>query len=607
MTWLTRLVLVVGILSWPALAPAQTIVDSLAAAGRTIDWSRAGVTGGIPNRTTTCATLSPGATAAAINGAIAACSNGVVVLGAGTYTLSAGLTFRGADNVTLRGAGPDRTILRFTGSDSCGGLYADVCVHGASDTWSGNVPAGAIRNWTAGYEKGSTKITLDSTAGLTAGQVVVLDQLDDASDTRGVFVCGSRSCSQEAGPAGRAGRAQQQYTQVTAISGNQVTISPGVYMVNWRASQRPQLWWWGDSATMNGVEGMTLDHGASPAATGIGFQNAYNCWVKNVKSLNANRNHVWLNQAARIEVRNSYFFGTQNAASLSYGVELFGSSDDLVVNNIFEHVTAPIMTGNSAGVVVAYNFMTDMFYTVKNWMMAGLQGSHDAGTGMNLVEGNVGNSYLMDNYHGTGNLITVFRNRLPGTEGAKTSNTIPVNLFAYNRFVNLVGNVLGTAGYHQSYEHSQAFATGSPDRAIYVLGYSGVGSSTTAGLPYDPLVLSTLVRWGNVDPVTNQAQWKSSELSSSVSAPSSQALPPSLFLAVRPAWWGSIPWPAIGPDVSGGPDGSGHAYKIPAQVCFETGRKGTDGTLAFDASACYTEAAPSAWAPPSPPTNLLVQ
>ena len=183
------------LLSLPALASAQTIVDSLSAAGRTIDWSRAGVSGGIPNRTAVCASFAPGASAAAINSAIAACHNGVVALGAGTYVLASGLTFQGANNVTLRGAGPDLTTLKFTGADSCGGLYADICVYGTS-SWSGFV---STRNWTAGYEKGATTIALDSTAGLSVGQLVVLDQLDDAADTRGVFVCGSRACSQEGG------------------------------------------------------------------------------------------------------------------------------------------------------------------------------------------------------------------------------------------------------------------------------------------------------------------------------------------------------------------------------------------------------------------------
>lgn len=616
----TKLLLCASLLlGVPAYSAAQTMTDSLSAAGRAIDWSRPGVSGGVPNRTNVCTTLAPGASAAAINSAILACPNGVVALSAGTYTLSSGITFRGANNVTLRGAGPDQTILKFTGGDSCGGLFANVCIHGPSDVWSGGVPAANIRSWTAGYEKGSTRLTLDSASGLSVGQMVILDQADDAADTGEVFVCGTRSCSQEGGPAGRPGRAQQQYVQVTAISGNQVTISPGIYMQNWRASQSPQMWWWGPSATGNGVEAMTLDHGSSSSTTGIGVKNAYDCWIKNVKSLNGSRNHVWLYTTARIEVRDSYFYGTKNAASLSYGVELYATGDDLIVNNIFEHVTAPIMTGNSSGVVVGYNFMTDMFYTVSNWMMAGSQGSHDAGASMNLFESNVGNAFLMDNYHGTGNLATVFRNRFTGTEGTKTSNTIPINLFGYNRYVNILGNVLGTAGYHQTYEFSQASSSGSTDRSIYVLGYSGVGSGSTSGLPYDSMVLRSMLRWGNYDVVSSGAQWRTSEVPSGVTLPPSNALPPSLFLASRPQWWGGMPWPAIGPDVSGGPDGGGHAHAIPAQACFRaSGRRG-DGTLAFDPKACYPEpaspmpggsgppSAPSTPVKPSAPVNLTVR
>src|SRR5437868_4388491 len=104
---------------------AATAVDaqSIIAASRRIDWSKAGVVGGIPARTSICATLNPGATSAQINAAIAACpANGVVMLNAGTYTLSAGVTFAGRSNVTLRGAGPDRTFLILGGVDGCAGL-----------------------------------------------------------------------------------------------------------------------------------------------------------------------------------------------------------------------------------------------------------------------------------------------------------------------------------------------------------------------------------------------------------------------------------------------------------------------------------------------------
>ena len=99
---------------WLCLA-IDTEAQTPIGANRRIDWSSAGVTGGIPTRTTSCATLNPGATATQINAAIAACGNGqVVFLNAGTYTLSAAIRFNNKRNVTLRGAGPDRTFLVFT-------------------------------------------------------------------------------------------------------------------------------------------------------------------------------------------------------------------------------------------------------------------------------------------------------------------------------------------------------------------------------------------------------------------------------------------------------------------------------------------------------------
>jgi len=118
------------------IGAAQEIVG----ADRRVEWSQAGIPGGHPHRTRVCATLNPGATSADINIAIATCNDGVVYLNAGTYTLSSGITFAGRSHVTLRGAGPDRTVLVFSGSDACGGAAANVCIHGTSTIWSGNVP-----------------------------------------------------------------------------------------------------------------------------------------------------------------------------------------------------------------------------------------------------------------------------------------------------------------------------------------------------------------------------------------------------------------------------------------------------------------------------------
>src|SRR5262249_37749776 len=101
----------VGGVGIAASTPWTTILNP----ARATDWSTAGVTGGIPNRTTVCVTLNPGVTAAQINSAIASCPGGQVVqLGAGTFNLSATIIFNRSD-VTLRGQGMS-TILNFTGS-----------------------------------------------------------------------------------------------------------------------------------------------------------------------------------------------------------------------------------------------------------------------------------------------------------------------------------------------------------------------------------------------------------------------------------------------------------------------------------------------------------
>jgi hypothetical protein len=584
---------------------AQTIIDP----SRTIDWSKAGIVGGIPVRTTICATLNPGATYTQINSAIAACTNGVVYLNAGTYTLSGGINFGGKSNVTLRGGGPDTTILKFTGADSCGGFPAGVCLKGSSSVGVWGVPSANVRNWTSGYAKGTTQIALDSTSGIAVGMILILDQVDDTVDTGGIIVNGQNPSqfAIEGTAPGRPDRTQQQYVKVTAVSGNQVTISPGLYMPNWRSSQVPQAWYWGtvaQTAVMDGIEDLTLDHSVNSAEqTGVMIWNAYTCWLKNVKSLSPSRNHVWLYQSAHSEVRDSYFYGTKNAASQSYGVESFMTSDNLVLNNIFQHVTTPIMVGPSTGSVTAYNYMVDMYYgAVLNWMMAGISASHDTGTGMNLFEGNESNSLGMDLYHGPGALPTAFRNYFTGRDGTRTSNTSVVNPWAYNRLANFVGNVLGTAGYHTVYEDSRGpqGQTGNPSRSIYLLGYSGVDESTEPGISYDLVAVTSFLRWGNFDYATNQTRWIASEIPAGNTVPANHLLPASFFLSSKPAWWGAMPWPPIGPDVTGGQDPAGHAHKIPARVCYDNTPK-TNGILNFNAANCY-----SSLPAPGPPKNLRI-
>ena len=52
---------------------------------------------------------------------------------------------------------------------------------------------------------------------------------------------------------------------------------------------------------------------------------------------------------------------------------------------------------------------------------------------------------------------------------AKSLNTPILNLWAYSRFFNIIGNVLGRAGYYNAYEAAS-------NKAIYIFGYPDEGA-----------------------------------------------------------------------------------------------------------------------------------
>ena len=117
------------------------------------------------------------------------------------------------------------------------------------------------------------------------------------------------------------------------------------------------------------------------------------------------------------------------------------------------------------------------------------------------------------------------------------------------------------------------------------------------------------MRWGNYDTVSAAVRWNASEVPSSLTqyanvVPADQTLPTSLYLPGRPGWfstnYGSVTWPPIGPDVTGGEHMNGYVYKIPAQLCYENTSR-TSGILNFDANNCY----PVSGAP-APPRNLRI-
>jgi hypothetical protein len=611
---------------------------------RAIDWTQAGVVGGIPDANwaqcgSTIAAYS--GSADAINTQIAKCpANTYVLLGPGTFNLSTGIQMY--SNVVLRGSGANSTFLVMTGSHGCGGNTGWICFS-RDPTWFGYSFMNTA-TWSGGYALGATSITLTRLSKpLSVGQYIYLDQADDLSDPGTLFVCESSAVSPACSLQGATGagrkidgvfRSQIQIVKITNITGSLYTITPGLYGSRWNVSKSPGVWWPNSTMVNSGVENLSVDNANSRGIGGVVFSNAANCWVRGIRSLNGNRNHVWLLLSAHITVQDSYFYGTKMAASKSYGVESFGTTDDHIVNNIFQKVSNPVMLGPSQGSVNDYNFSINNFINLPTFL-ALQNDQHDAGVLYNLFEGNIGAGFYGDIFHGTGGANTFFRNRWNGHECTggvcTTGGDFALRLDSYNRAENAIGNVLGTTGIHKSYENGT-------NSAIYSLGHGGAQGSAT--VPSDSLVSSTLMRWGNYDTVTGAVRWcgnssdpewsticanKSevpAELSQYANAvPSSTTLPASFYYESTPSWWPSGKrWPPIGPDVSGGnlglcnggtypynmatsssfctggsftaSDAGGHANSNPAMDCYLNAMGGPpDGSgpaLSFDARACYS-------------------
>jgi hypothetical protein len=614
--------------------------SGILAPSRAVDWSQAGA-GSIPTRpactTSQCATVAGGTvTTASLNSAIASAPGGTsVVVPAGSFNISAGVTFNGRSNVTLRGQGSNSTFLLFDGSDGCKGFGADVCVT-SSDTSYWGSPANTA-NWTGGYASGTQTITLSGVPNLHVGQPIVLDQQDDVTDNAGLYVgCeypsgsgGGSTCysgtwpsgAQRGSGTGATIRGQQQIVTVTscggvstagaACSGSNVSIgiSPGVYASNWRSSQSPQAWWSSSPVSSVGIEDMSLDH--TGGGLGIVFFNCQGCWAKGLRSIRSGTTgtawtHVGSYISNHTTVRDSYFYGYPND---TYAVSAFVASDLLWENNIFQNTPAPqVYNSDCEGCVNAYNFSINNNYAASSsWQSQSI--TYHSIDLFTLAESNVGAMLYADTFHGTHDLNTLFRNRLSGRESnngsTTTSNTIPVRLNPKVRFQNVIGNVLGTAGYHNNYQASPS-SSGSQYTSIFSLGIYPEG-----GEPSDPLVQSTLLRWGNWDVVNNAVRFLATEIPTSLPSlsnpvPATQALPASFYLPSQPSWWpAGKPWPAIGPDVAGGnmANTGGHAYTIPAEDCYlnimHGPTNGVGSALTFDASSCYVQGQSTQVLPPT--------
>jgi hypothetical protein len=614
----------------PFSAGAQQPWSGILDPTRAIDWTNVGVPGGIPNRTTICASLTPSSSLAQINAALSACpSGGVVSLSAGTYNING--TINVPSNVSLRGAGTLATILNATGT---GGAVIQMGSTGPSASSSVNI--------TSGNTAGSTIIGVASTANIHVGGYIMVTEINDP--TYVTITTPNGICTWCDGSMFGGTRVRGQIVEVESVSGNSVTISPALYS-NYGVAPGtgPALATpFAASAKSAGVESLQVFANNTGYAQTFSMNACAYCWIKGVFDNYTDGDHVDVTAGYRDEIRDSYFSNAylHTAGSADSDISLLvKTSGTLVENNILERLHVGILVDwGAAGNVIAYNYSYANFDVTAALVILSSFGMHGAHPQFNLFEGNVANSINWDSFWGSGSNNTNFRNQYRATDtiAPPFSGRGPINWAAgvlaneQTRGIvvafphtnsNSVGNVLGsadaktvsTAGLYNSglapftssvvppanrvynnvfYALSFGYDTGSDSSGGDVASFDGgfwVGKASSSAFNH-----------GNFDIASNAVIWAQGV---------TQALPPSFFLSSRPAWWGGVPFPAIGPDVTGGAVDSavlaGHVNAIPAEVCYDNTSRDSNGIKSFDPSVCYGGTSQTG-PPPAPPTNLGV-
>ena len=574
-------------------------------ADRATVW-KPGVTynGGIPVRTTVCATIDAGSlgngaqnATATIQAAIRACPEGQVVqLSAGTFTVNDLIQLN--RSVTLRGAGAGATLLQKTNGAvmlSASAIEAEPVVVVGPNRWP-KTDDTTSKNLAADGLKGATSVTLTDATGFAAGQFVVLDELSGASwqtdplgrgniwaapdwrvtwqlhdppaPTDDPLVASTPTGGDAAGWFCRRDRPTSEYKEIASVSGNVVTFTSPLH-ISYRTANTAQLTrhTGGDVHVKGaGLEGVTVTGGGDGA---VRFEAAAYSWARNVEVTQWLGEGFAANRSFRVEIRDSYVHDGvwSQPGGAGYAISLaFGSAEVLVENNISMMANKVMVARSSgAGSVFGYNYVDDGFilYT-EGWIEAGLNASHMVGPHHVLFEGNYGFNFDSDKTHGSSSYHTVFRNWLRGVRrpfvnpmtGDTVDDVAQRNLprrcagsAAYSYNMTFVGNVLGAAGEMGGWIYDATGTGGMSRAAIWLLGWDDWSPN-----PYDPNVAATAIRDGNWDWVQAKQSWDGTP----------GDLPDSLYMPGKPAFFGSQPWPWVDPT-------TGAVGLLPAKARFDAG------------------------------------
>jgi len=563
-------------------------------ANRRIDWSQAGVIGGIPNNYTQFCNVKvsiPGSTLvargdgstpddAALQAAINNAPNySYIYIPAGVYALTNGVIIGSpgttAKHIMLLGTNSGPTNLTWFAGIGTGHAYNLVSIQQYTIGVSN-----AVTDLSA-MTNGQGFATFASTSGMLSNYFAVSSTSLIAAGYIG------QGCNEVASYLHN----WRQIVQVTNVSGNTAYFTPPL---RYDLTNSSVVYFWETSDFANspnfcgiGNIGMTFSNEAATVSDLLFLRGVNNCWVTNCnlhKLVNAG---VELTECSHCTIEGCAIdHGWDYVGGWAYGLWDFDvGTDNLFCNNIgydLRHFYAS--EGYVSGDVVSYNYETnELFRSVNNTpagaAMSGSYITHALGAKYILFEGNVGDVYSADNVLGESQDTTFFRDRaIPvdhsddypsGITDQNESGAIAMCIETNNAYCSVIGCYLGWPGASITYWDTPQTGPGNYAGDIFAVGWCESGGYTWSGTNISQ---STLLRAVNYDTVTGTTR---------TDVGLDTNLPNSYYLSSEPSWWGSGPWPAIGPDLTP------MASPIPAQLR-------------------YYQVQPSGTETVSPPFNLKV-
>jgi hypothetical protein len=483
---------------------------------------------------------------AAIQSAIDACPDGEVVsIPAGAYLIDDALELRRP--ITLRGTGAT-TIFR---------VEATTAIHvGGLGPWPPPKVNDAYRMpIETGSTRGSSTVNVADTSDVEVGKMIMVDEEDDPD------LVWTKNDS--------AGRYRASMHRVDSKTATNVTFHPPLVTDFTRS---PQLSWFPDFTHDAGIESIKFVGTGTAPDQFIDMYSTWNCWVSDSEFSDMPNKTIIVAWSAHAELRRLYLHDQANGGPNSEGLDFLADvSFSLVVDNICVAAGFPQINIGDGGAnpnysggmgnVIAYNYCVDAFYTDPpdspdaGKMPSDISTNHSPHSQFNLVEGNVVGRFGSDAYHGSGSHTLLFRNLVTAAsrwQGVDHQTAIQID--RRNLFYSVVGNVLGEVGSPATHEY--ATESGWNGSAIYRLGFPDMGNDVFSGT-YPPMELLHAdggPRDLYVDRTTTElgttlieGNWSSTSGAQEFSS-TPQTLPASYFLASKPSWFGSLPFPPVDPE-----------------------------------------------------------